>query len=153
LILLTTAAEQQDIHYLVEELITHELGHANDWSSDMEMSNEERLDLLLAVSDRLDAASRYDSSYVESIKNRNKRLERYFKAREYWAEICSAYFNDPDVLDVEDYILVDSVVKKSDPNFNCRKSSQERSQMIEKNIVRTPRNRGNKYAPRNLPRR
>jgi len=141
------------MEYIIENILSHEMAHANDWVSDMELSNEERLDLLLAVGSRLDAVPRYGSNYVEAIENKNKKTERYFKAQEYWAEISAQYFRDPDELDAKDYLLVDGVVRKTDPNFNCRKSSRERKELIKKYVERAPRQKGNQYAARNLPRR
>ena len=104
--------------YEILDILAHELGHANDWESDEEMTDEERLDLLLAVGDRIDDEDRYRSSYVESIKNKDRERERYLKATEYWAEICEAYFTQPYNLNAKDYALVEARVKRHDPEFN-----------------------------------
>ncbi|MDO8574274.1 MAG: hypothetical protein Q7R86_01465, partial [bacterium] len=83
-------------------------------------------DLLLAVGDRLDDPDRYESWYVESIKNKDKQYEQYTKAIEYWAEICERYFYMPRDMNIKDFRLVEGVVKKADPQFDVNRAIDER---------------------------
>lgn len=99
------------------KILYHEIGHANDWSSDNQMTRKQRLTLLLAVYNRTQAKDRYKSAYVESIHNKDPKVETAMRATEYWAEICRAYIMGED-LDVEDYALVDGVVSVADPTYS-----------------------------------
>ncbi len=100
------------------ETLAHELAHANDWDSDLEMSYRERLELLEAIGERLSDSDRYQSWYVESIQNPDKKKERYLKATEYWAEIVKQYFTNPDKLHIKDFEIVDRHVKRHDPKYD-----------------------------------
>lgn len=110
--------------------LPHELGHANDWESDAEMSGEERLDLLVAVGERLGSEDRYRSAYVEKINNPDEKRELYTKAVEYWAEICSQYFRNPEAMDVKDFQLVDARVRKVDPDYDADECRSERQEVV-----------------------
>ncbi|MBI2035203.1 MAG: hypothetical protein HYT12_00790 [Candidatus Liptonbacteria bacterium] len=110
-------------------ILSHEIGHANDWGSDNEMNFSERFDLLLAMRERLRSEDRHISDYVENIKNEDKQKELYLKASEYWAEICAAYFSDPANLNYKDFALVDAKVKKYDPEFDGKKWHQAKANL------------------------
>ena len=125
-IVLLGVTKEKGISNLITRILPHELGHANDWENDSQLSPEERVALLLAVNNRVQSAERYMSYYVESIRNKEPELERYLKAKEYWAEICQAYFDNPEHMDIHDFQLVDRVVKKSDPQFSFEKSINQR---------------------------
>jgi len=123
-------SNEQSRQELFGRVLAHEFAHANDWERDNEMSTTERADLILAIAKRLESEDRYKSDYVESINNSDKQKERYYKATEYWAEICSAYFNNPDSLNVQDWFLVHENVKKSDPSFDARQKKEQRVNLI-----------------------
>ena len=141
-------AETSSTYENINKCLTHELGHANDWCSDNETSLKDRMELLLAITDRLNSPDRYESSYVENIGISEKSMlekyvafshnekyspeqeQRYNKATEYWAEICSVYFSSPTMLNYEDFKLVDDWVKKNDPNFNNEQAKNKRFDMI-----------------------
>jgi len=93
-------------------VLIHELGHANSWDEDEELNKEEREALHVAVSKRIHAENRHLSTYVESLEDDDA------KKQEYWAEIFKEYFVSPNDLSYEDFILVDRVVRKQDPDFN-----------------------------------
>ena len=114
--------------------IAHELGHANDWEHDNEMSIEERMDMLLAVSERLQAEDRFYSHYVESIENENPQAELYLKAKEYWAMICEQYYREPLMLSIEDALLVEEHIKKSDPDFDFLSARLARDSILAAGI-------------------
>ncbi len=115
------SAKNESVEYVIET-IDHEVAHANDWQNRPGLSLEERLAFWTKVSDRSFAADRYYSSYVEGIKDKDLGAENYYKTIEYWAEICQAYFNHPDDLDVNDFRLVDRFVKNADPAYNLREA-------------------------------
>lgn len=126
-------SQESDAFHVIS-VLGHEIAHTNDWDSDNEATLEERTNLLLAIAGRLEADDRYMSSYVESIKNDDKQLEKFRKAKEYWAEICEAYFGDPDSLHYEDFRVVDEYVKRGDPNFAVEESTKERLRLIFKGV-------------------
>lgn len=107
--------------------IVHELAHANDWRTDNEMSEDERMDLLIRVGHRVEHPGRYRSAYVESIADSDPNAQRYSKAIEYWAEIVERYFQAPELLPLSDYLIVDQFIKKIDPSFDP-------NTFLEKNI-------------------
>jgi len=123
------------------ECLAHEAGHANDWGTDNEASFDEKAGLLLDVTERLNSEDRYQSPYVESIKNDDPKREKYYKATEYWAEICEAYFRFPRDMNFNDFKLVSDWVKKNDPNFDVEKANDQRIAMIN---TYQYANRGNK---------
>lgn len=112
--------------------LSHEFGHANDWVSDHESTLGERLDLLLAITDRLQSSDRYDSW------NSNKAREKLAQgkrsaigvAEEYWADICQHYFSNPENMNYQDFRLVDDWVKKVDPDFDVKKAYEARTAAI-----------------------
>ena len=118
------------MQYIANDFLTHELAHANDWESDIEMNEEERDRLLLQISERLDADDRHKSEYVESLTHRDKRVQKYAKAKEYFAEICAVYFSNPEILHVKDFEIVNAVVKKHDPEFDVKKTGDIRKQIM-----------------------
>ena len=107
------------VYYLINTLM-HEVAHANDWTSDNEMSFYERLDMLLELTNRYKEDDRYMSTYVEGIEiERDKdNAELYRKVSEYWAEICSQYFEDPSVLHVKDIQIIEKHINRTDPDFD-----------------------------------
>lgn len=135
-ITLMKSTKDEDIYILTNFTISHEIGHANDWRTDQEMTQEERIDLLLAVGDRLDDPDRYESWYVESIKNKDKKYEQYKKAIEYWAEICERYFYSPHDLNIKDPRLVEGVIQKADPQFDVNHAIDERVRLAYRAVDR-----------------
>lgn len=79
-------------------VIGHELGHANDWSTNQHLSTDERYDLLLKILERVEADDRFKSDYVENIKLEDWQAQLYSRAREYWGEIVGQYFTLPNDL-------------------------------------------------------
>lgn len=133
---------EKPAEYVVETL-GHEIAHGNDWFSDNEMNDEERADLALAISERLSAEDRFQSSYVESIEHEDKKKERYKKATEYWAEISAQYFENASKLNVKDFIIVDQQVQKTHPGFNWRETKERRDNLIRQSL----KQHDTKYAP------
>ena len=127
-------AKKHSLQYLTSNTLAHELAHANSWSADNEMTPEEKADLLLAVAERIFSEDRFKSSYVESISNPDKQQENYLKATEYWAEICGQYFSDPSKLNVKDFSITESFIRKTDQKFDVKKANSERRHLVQQNV-------------------
>lgn len=103
--------------------IEHELGHANDWETDMDLNIIDRQELLIQIHKRLIATNswhRDNDHYHENFADGSKE-GLYKSAREYWAEICAEYFSDPTSFinnHPDDFKLVDEYVKKNDHSFD-----------------------------------
>lgn len=103
--------------------IEHELGHANDWETDMDLNIMDRQELLLKIHERLTSPKswhRDNDHYHETFADGSKE-GLYKSAREYWAEICAEYFSDPELFlkdHPEDFKIVDTQAKKNDPSFD-----------------------------------
>lgn len=110
--------------------VYHEIAHANDWGDDDDARYNDKLDLLMKISDRISAPDRYLSKYVESIKNDTPEKTRYRKALEYWAEICSVYFSNPANLSLSDIEIVDWWVHKNDQDFDLVAQFARRSELL-----------------------
>lgn len=119
-----------NIHFV----LSHEISHANDWETHKYLLFEQRIDLLIKIIERLQSDDRYlSSNYVELIVYEDKQRERYEKAKEYWAEICSNYFaGRSKILNYKDLSLIESVIKMTDTNFDIEVAFWERMQFIQK---------------------
>ncbi len=112
----------------LDDVFSHEVGHANDWISNFNLPYERRLALLDSIIGRLNSDDRIKFSYVESIDEKKFDL----KAEEYWAELCSEYFRSPKNLKErhpKDFAIIDGVVEETCkivdvPKFNPVPSSQ-----------------------------
>lgn len=116
-----------EMYRYLNESYAHETGHANDWLSRIDLTLLERTQMLESVIERISSEDAYDGfGFANGIS-----YWRYFddgtaegknrSAREYWAVICAEYFTNPEVLEREspkDFDLVDSYVRRSDPNFD-----------------------------------
>lgn len=119
------------------ECLGHELGHENSWDNVLEVDVSTRMALILEVASRVQSPDRYASWYVNSINNKDKKLELACKSTEYWAEITEEYFEHPENMNIKDYRLVDDWVKKRDPNFDPIKAREERKRILELERVRS----------------
>ncbi len=130
-IIFTRFSEKFTMKSNLEDTLLHELGHANDWLAPGIKDPRERADLLLKVAERVSANDRYHSDYVESINNKDPHQQLYLRAQEYWAEICSQYFKDPNKLNFKDFVLVDERVMNMDPGFNAVHASDARAALVQ----------------------
>lgn len=105
-----------------DHLANHEAAHANDWLTDDTLTASERIAVLFQVAERITAPDRYKSSYVESIEMKDAQTTQRIRCHEYFAEISAVYFTRPDTLHIKDYRIVDSVVRRNDPNFDFDKA-------------------------------
>jgi len=109
----------------------HESAHANDWQTDKDFNLAERAELLLSVLERMESDNSFKSYQKKS--NGGNYWEgfidgtgsgKYGAAKEYWAEICTAYFLEPESMKDEypkDFELVNKVIQSQDPGFNATK--------------------------------
>lgn len=75
----------------VSETLDHEIAHNNDWDNCRLLSNQERIDFFFEVTERFASDDRFMSLYVESLAFEDENIEKYIKAREYWATINEEY--------------------------------------------------------------
>ncbi len=111
--------------------LPHEVAHGNDCWTNPYMNPEERQKLALQLADRLSSDDRYNSSYVESINNKDAHTQTYLKAREYFSEIVEAYYKDPGSLNVKDARIVVSQLKRGSPGYDCVKGQKNYSAVSE----------------------
>lgn len=130
------ADEGVDSRWVLSDGLPHEIAHANDWDNDANLDFKRRLDLLQSVAERVQSSDRYLSSYVEGISNKDSQLELYQKAKEYWAEISTAYFTDPDRLADADYLIVDDAIMDAEPDYNPD-GVEKRIVDVIKEVIRT----------------
>ncbi|MFA6909124.1 MAG: hypothetical protein WC289_04570 [Patescibacteria group bacterium] len=114
----------------MDDIIAHESGHVNDWESDNTFSAKDRLQLLERTARRYFTGDNlYDSWYVETKTDPDIQKQNYIRLKEYWAEICAAYFTNNIFLKKnhpEDFALVDEWVKKHDDTYDASAQSNNR---------------------------
>ncbi len=128
-IIFYASAKQMSVSELAATL-AHESGHASDPWRSARMSRDERIELLLTLTRRIEEADRYQSFYVESIKNPDAQERRFHRVLEYWAEICGAYFSNPAALPIADFAIVHQVVKRMDPGYDSFAQAKAREKAI-----------------------
>jgi hypothetical protein len=114
---------------------SHESSHANDWEGESRMDYKKRVDFLYEVSQNCfkEDAFRDILGYVDSIKNKDKNKENYYKVREYWGACCEDYFTFPEILkqgNPREFEMVDKYVKMEDPNYNPIEKQAQRQEII-----------------------
>ncbi|MBI3633440.1 MAG: hypothetical protein HY226_04060 [Candidatus Vogelbacteria bacterium] len=113
------------------KILTHEIGHSNDWVSSTKLSVEDKIILLDMVASRLASSDRYKSSYVESINSQSPKVEASLKSEEYFAEIFAAYLSDDYIkLPDSDKKVVKWLISKLDPDFDRVAALARRSELI-----------------------
>lgn len=131
--LLHVQSMKDNPNFLIE-VLSHESGHANDWSCNEDLNAQERLDLLLNVQSRLHDTDRFVSSYVESIKTSD-----YAKSVEYFAEICGEYLsNGPKNMSPKDVKIVDFVLRKKDNGFDVVEAIAKRQRIMQEQVYKKP---------------
>ena len=128
-LLLNTPPDSSGISRLDTTTLAHELGHANDWESDLELNLLDRYQLLLDTYKRMMSNDAYhddrhkdeNNTPYHQIFNDGSSLGLYKATTEYWADLCAAYFEFPEGFEKqfpEDYKLVHKIVMKNDPTFD-----------------------------------
>ena len=126
---------KKDLIETLDWCFGHELGHANDWESKLQMDFKNRVDFLHEVSQNCfrEGAFRDLLGYINSIKNDDKNKENYYKVREYWGSCCEYYFTFPEFLKEKypaEFAMVDKYVKMEDSNFNPFIKHNQRVEVI-----------------------
>lgn len=93
------------------EKFYHEATHANDWRSHSRPVHE-RISMIYEITNRLNSPERFRSGYVESINNKNGKVELSLKILEYLPEITANYFVDKDNLPEKDIEIVERFLGK-----------------------------------------
>ncbi len=129
---LGNSAQVREIIVILNATINHEYGHGNDWEEE-DMDFVSRIKFLEDVAKEFFNEDRMISDYVETIDNPNQQEENYLKIREYWAEICMAYFSYPELLKdahPASFALVEKYVKQEDPKFDIWKARDRKIDAI-----------------------
>jgi hypothetical protein len=133
---LNTSVRKWPLQYVVHA-ISHELSHMNDFRTDHQLTIEESLDLALGITQRLvskdankEALAQGGSGSVGATDSEQQDFN-YTALKEYWAEICAQYFDNRDKLNVQDVILVESIIKKNDPMFDYNAAKERREHLIK----------------------
>lgn len=129
---------RKDQSHLLFEVLSHEVAHANDWSTNGSLKPKERIDLLIDVASRLDQEDRFYSYYVEeSIITKDPQNKLYTKSTEYWAEICGEYFtNGKENLSPKDVELIERIIKIKDPEYSVERAIQKRKYILNNEVFR-----------------
>ncbi len=100
--------------------LSHEICHVNGWEDAQTVGLEERFTLVKNLLGRISASNRFYSSYVEDIQVVDGDEPKYYfhKISEYWAEICSQWFEDESELPLEDYVIVSDWISLFDSGYN-----------------------------------
>jgi len=109
-----------------DQTVAHEIAHGNDWVNNEKLNVQERITLLAKIAARVWSRDRFVSSYVESINHKDPKTANVRQCEEYFAEVASAYFNCPDVLNYKDFQIIHELVTKRDPNFNIEEAKRAR---------------------------
>ncbi|MFH1236475.1 MAG: hypothetical protein V1685_06100, partial [Parcubacteria group bacterium] len=100
---------------------------------DNNLTVDQRLTLFAEVTRRFtEGRNLYQSEYVESINNPDAIENLNIKVSEYWAEICAAYFTEPEKMksnNPEDFALVDRWVKLQDPGYDTVVQAEARQRL------------------------
>lgn len=115
------------VRYFFTDTFSHESGHANDWESKSSINLLQRVELLNSVVERMNSENPHSINITDEgipywqTKLGKSKHSAYLAAKEYWADMCSQYFNNPQYFKntyPEDFEIVDSFVKSTDPNFD-----------------------------------
>lgn len=123
----------------MDVIFGHEIGHANAWDTDKDLTLLQRIQLLEQVLMRVRGMSPMKDEYVDKIEHKDKKLELYNKCTEYWAQICQQYFCSPEHLKFmqpDDYKLVDKYVKLSDSRFDAKMAASRKFSLFHPGTIK-----------------
>jgi len=114
-------------HEYMRHTFAHEAGHANDWESKNDLTLLERAQFLQRVTERMMSKDAYSDKslaggldYWRSFDDDSGEGARSM-AKEYWAEICAAYFTEAERFKEqypEDFALVQEMITRTDNDFD-----------------------------------
>lgn len=104
---------------LITRTLLHEFAHSGDWSRNTLLTTDERIILCSRILGRVLASDRYQSSYVESISNKDSQKAVSLKVNEYWAVIAAAACSsEAKTMNPKDLKIVEDVFKKISPSIS-----------------------------------
>lgn len=127
-------------------VLLHEFGHLKGVFRDQNLNPEEKADVWLKLWDRIDAKDRYDSPQVNGhiiTKFLYKKTPTGYKveipqryrsllAGEYLADLFVQGYTDFTKLHVKDFAIIDSIIRKTHPEFNWKECNEKMSVFMEK---------------------
>jgi len=107
---------------MLDDTISHELAHANDWRSNKELDTWEKVEFFKSVVTRYNAKDRYHDAwadeYIGNINFDSKEATAYNQIIEYWAIIVGVYISkDSTKLPEADKALVQSILNRTNSGF------------------------------------
>ena len=123
----STQFSVSSFHEYMEHTFAHEAAHANDWETKQGLNILERTQFLQKVTNRMSSDTAYSAQSLadgsDYWRSYDDGTEKGFRrmAKEYWAEICAAYFTNPRSFKTkspEDFALVQEMVAKTDSDFD-----------------------------------
>lgn len=121
----------------VMETLRHEICHANDWENAQSVKSSERFEILKRLLERISAGNRFHSRYVEGIQIVDGDEPKYYfrKVSEYWAEICSQWFEDKGELPLEDFTIVQDWIDEFESGYNPAQYQAAQEQFLSSGTV------------------
>lgn len=127
------AAQASDAEIL-ERILSHEVAHSSDPVSHADLKIADRVRFMQRLADRVVAADRFQSFYVENIRNPDSQAEQFYRAIEYWGVIWEIYLTGPDLATLRlapaDLELILDYLKLTAPDFNAGLAAQMRAKLV-----------------------
>ncbi len=127
----------KDLLPTVDWTFSHEISHLNGAFKKTGLPFNDRAELLVNITKRVQSGDDFKGigwDYIDRDKTNPEQLA-FYQAEEYFAHLCEYYFSFPDILQKEspeDFSLIDTYVKKQDPNFDPFKAKELRNQIYQK---------------------
>lgn len=119
---------------ILERILAHEVAHSADPVSHAGLKLEDRVRFMQRIADRVVAADRFQSTYVENIKNPDPQARQFHRAVEYWGVIWETYLTDPELstlrLAPADLELILDYLKLTAPDFNAKLAAEMRAKLV-----------------------
>ncbi len=135
-------AKAQDLEQLFDRDVVHELAHVFDPLGHDSLPMLKRLQFLERLLNRVKSKSRYrpgTPDYVDSIVNKDRRIQLFNRATEYWAVIFEEFFSEPyramTTLPDEDRSLIEDYLLETAPSFDPFPAVAKRRKLLEDAIA------------------
>lgn len=118
-IAITEHGMSEGFETMITHTLLHEFAHHADWKRNVLLEVDERLILCSRVLERVLSPDRYQSAYVEAIRNEDSKKELALKVAEYWAVIAAAACTpEAATMNHKDLELVEDFFKKVSPSIS-----------------------------------
>lgn len=113
--------------------LNHELGHS--FLDTLEPGEKDNLKK--AVLERINSNDAFPFSKIKTVSSKLlseselKRNQENLDIGEYWAQIVERFFTDATGLDIQDFDLVTSQIRKTDPTFNWLSANIKRGEILK----------------------